>query len=1399
MPINPNGIDFKRSPLKMLCHGVDLNHPVNLLPPGKFPFLLNARAYQDGRIESRAGAQNLNQSQLPDLSVHTIYRVNDYVNGIFTRYAGASLNLYSAPTATNIFALLDTGYSGNPLSIVPYRPDQSSVIWTYVADSLKMRKFRSDNTIYQVGVAPPNIPPAAELNQPLYQYASNIFDSNAAWTTQGSASGSATGARLSGVTISVLQYTTGSFGWVGICPTGGTGSSGASSLTPGMRVTNGTETSVVEEVNFIAPVLSATTVAQVQFDVGTTGLCTIVTSQNLAGLRRNAMLFIGSFVVRVISVTNAVDGSSSFRCSSSATLNVGDAVVPPPNGSIWLYTNTTWTVGQTLSCPNFSFTVNPGGAGSGTVAANLSSLINWGTVAVGRQAGPDDYIHFSIFMDHPENLVEGQFVIDVDPGTTSSFAATDGNSNAYYKTFRASDFQNVITGASTTDDARATGIQALLQNETNLILPGTQIPIGAILSGTTSNPADDIGTDLTLLGQNPSVQLAAGFSQYAEIKFKISELSRIGSYNAADLSTIRAFQFRFVVLGNINVNVGDCWLGGSYGPDTSTNLTPFIYRFRYRSSATGAKSRPSPAMRTGLIAQRQAIGLAMTSSTDPQVDKIDIERLGGTAPEWHYIGTCSNSVPAFTDDQYTSAVVVNAGLDVLAFQPFPLLDRPRTSIVNITGTALQWVSGDTFNLKWAEDTEVIVNGRLTTLYASPLSTTLMFTDDSLPSGAGATLEIPEPILAGQPLPVLWGPFYDTLFACGNILDPGSVYFTNEFDPDSASDQNRIEVTSPSETMMNGCMYDSRSYSWSDRRFFSILPVKSETGNLSFQFSEVRNGKGIVNKWAFAVGPRIWYVGADGIYETDGGEPTMITGDLRPLFPQGDQFGEAVNGLNPIDLTRPCKLCYHQSYLFFDYVDTSGSQRTLVYDTLMKGWYPDIYPWGFLSHFSETGLEGGLEVRNLIGGGSNGFVYQHGGFADHGTVIAPQVWTPANDLGDTREKKLFGDIVFDLDPKSTTIFATPSLDNFTADQAQGGFVGTRQITKPIDLGAGLGIFGRNLGVKFTWSSSIDAPALYMWEPSFLERPENTFLRATDWGDGGYPGAKLIRGFLIEADAQDGGGSRSFDLQADNATLQGGYTGAFANQLFLPFALTPPRPATLLRIAPTDVKQWRHFRVSYIFDPLPEFSAIATAYSDEGYKGAKFVQGAIIEAQTITPVPATVQFDGDQIGPGIVLKHPGSVPYDQPYSWVPFIAHNLRVAPSAPVRLGKIRWVFEPAPELAQFWFTQGTSHQIPGWQFLRDGYVACISTANVVLTVTIDGRNYSYNIPSTGGVYVKNYVIFADANIPLKGKLFTYSLFSSSPFRLFVRDSEIRVHPWSGAAYQLRQPFGDTSFQQGAKI
>jgi hypothetical protein len=235
-----------------------------------------------------------------------------------------------------------------------------------------------------------------------------------------------------------------------------------------------------------------------------------------------------------------------------------------------------------------------------------------------------------------------------------------------------------------------------------------------------------------------------------------------------------------------------------------------------------------------------------------------------------------------------------------------------------------------------------------------------------------------------------------------------------------------------------------------------------------------------------------------------------------------------------------------------------------------------------------------------------------------------------------------------------------------------------------------------------------PKIYFWEPSFLNRPEDTFLRATDWDNIGYEGMKFIQGVIVEADT--GGVTRQIKIQGDQQdieTISINHDG----QLMNAYSLTTPYEAHMVRVIPQDVDFWRLFG---------------------------------------------------------------------------------------------LRWVYEPAPEYVYEWKTQGTDHDLPGYQFLKSFWIAHRSTVDITFTVNVDGTDFVYTIPNSGGVYKKTYLLagIATTGKTTKGKLFTYELRSSDvtvPFQLFAKDCEVKVHTWSGGDYTTKLPFGDIHRVSGARL
>jgi hypothetical protein len=235
-----------------------------------------------------------------------------------------------------------------------------------------------------------------------------------------------------------------------------------------------------------------------------------------------------------------------------------------------------------------------------------------------------------------------------------------------------------------------------------------------------------------------------------------------------------------------------------------------------------------------------------------------------------------------------------------------------------------------------------------------------------------------------------------------------------------------------------------------------------------------------------------------------------------------------------------------------------------------------------------------------------------------------------------------------------------------------------------------------------------PKIYFWEPSFLNRPEDTFLRATDWDNLGYEGLKFIQGVIIEADT--GGVARQIKIQGDQQDIET-ITVNHDGQRMEAYSLTTPYEAHMVRVIPQDVDFWRLFG---------------------------------------------------------------------------------------------LRWVYEPAPEYVYEWKTQGTDNDLAGYQFIKSFWIAHRSTADINMTVNVDGVDFDYVIPHSNGVYKKTYLLagIKTTGKATKGKLYTYQLRSSDvtiPFQLFAKDCEVKVHTWSGGDYTTKLPFGDIHRVSGARL
>lgn len=157
-------VEYQHDMGKLAYAGLDLNAPVDLVPPTKYSRATNVVSKIEGRMESRDGTIRV-AAVAPNVPIHTIFRLSQSGIGIVSeRLVGAGQQLYTAPLpAGNAFAALTGGplFGGAPLSILQFRFDgDPSGVWAIIANAAGMMKRRAG--YYQtLGLAAPTVSASA--------------------------------------------------------------------------------------------------------------------------------------------------------------------------------------------------------------------------------------------------------------------------------------------------------------------------------------------------------------------------------------------------------------------------------------------------------------------------------------------------------------------------------------------------------------------------------------------------------------------------------------------------------------------------------------------------------------------------------------------------------------------------------------------------------------------------------------------------------------------------------------------------------------------------------------------------------------------------------------------------------------------------------------------------------------------------------------------------------------------------------------------------------------------------------------------------------------------------------------------------------------------------------------
>lgn len=1224
--------------IKMICNGFALGLAEDLAIKGKFRFLQNIRIVTEGVLESRPKVFSyLTLSPTPSQVPHTIKTIVDKVTGGINRIIGIDTEIYTG----NGDPLLQkvSGFSNDPLSIVDFRPEESIEAYAYIADKLKMCKISVSNIVSDIGINVPTKALSFSIAKPNRKIIDNITAVNIGdWNNLTGSAGVPTVESRINDTIDTILYDDGiapSFASVvtTIPPTLQTGT---------IVILNGTDEALVEEIVPASLLTGAANIENISYDVGTTGLCTIVLSVPDISIRRNSILFLnGIEYVRVIEVTRSINNLPSIRASTIGTFSIGNSVAGA--NSFRIYAMAAYAIGNTIFAEGLISSISATGISSLTKTVNVDL-----TSADGKALKNSDYLHCSVKISNPSVLTEIQIQLDCD-------SVTPFDNYFYYPIT-----PNYFTTSATQETSTLSTIQQTIQRE-ELVNKLLRLSDQEASGGFTSSY--DLGLDPIdyLPSPTPVGQTGLGTGQWIELFIKLGDLKRVGTDSSRTKKDIKAIRLSVNSTAAIDVGLDSIWVGGGNDLETirGNNLLPYNYIWRVRDPRTGTISNWSPPLREAISTSRNSITLLpVNANVDFSTDLvIDIARFGGTLNDYRIIGTIKNNGSLFNDtvSDLTAANNQPAGRRLSGdqigdeevfdfYKPFTFLDTPKLGTCDVIGTKFTVVSGDQLNTVYPRGVQILIDGILNRFYANPTDVFHVELEKDMGSLVGVQFEIKTPLLTGQPLPMLFGPFGEGnsglfLFATGNDKAAGTFYWTDGNSPDTQSDINFLELTSPSEPLLAGVMYDGYGFIYSNKRNFTILPT-FQSGALGFIARENANSRGVFSRWSICVGRNyIYYLtdNADGIVRVAGnGNPQSITnGSLYNLFihngvnpkPIVLKIGGSNISIQPPDFTIPeaIRFFHIKDYLFFRFIDILGNQVCLVFDEKIGeggDWISyDTYADNKVNAFYLEEIESSSNILVGVNGGIGRF--QDGATIrenDLKSIIIPFCL----DQGNSRILKRYDEVVFDAVVGSGfnyTIFYNNG-ELAEVQQVVSGGTGRQKIARVTNDNIE-GKLARNIACKLEWNLS-DEVKLYEQQFYYIPRADQINDRASDLEDAGVFKDKFWQGVIIEADTF--GEDKELVFKDDTGAAKSVIIINHSGKSIKSYSFDSPWIShRIVRISDDNV-EWIHYNSEYRFDIEPELGkAWETQETSHGISGFKVIERIGIVARTSAVATLKIYYD------------------------------------------------------------------------------------------------------------------------------------------------------------------------------
>jgi hypothetical protein len=134
--------------------GLNLVDAIDDLQPEELSRSLNMRSLYGGMLEVRPGQTALATTTGTD-RVHSIVRLNDPAASSFTLLAGSNTNVYRGQSGA--LTLIDSNYSGDPLTFQAANLPRSGTPFVFIGDRSRNRKVDRTNAVSVIGLPPGGI------------------------------------------------------------------------------------------------------------------------------------------------------------------------------------------------------------------------------------------------------------------------------------------------------------------------------------------------------------------------------------------------------------------------------------------------------------------------------------------------------------------------------------------------------------------------------------------------------------------------------------------------------------------------------------------------------------------------------------------------------------------------------------------------------------------------------------------------------------------------------------------------------------------------------------------------------------------------------------------------------------------------------------------------------------------------------------------------------------------------------------------------------------------------------------------------------------------------------------------------------------------------------------------